>query len=202
MIQRRAVWCWSALLCLVPQSASAHLVSTRFGELYSGILHPILSLQHIVPWLGLGLLAGMQKSESARRIPWQLPPAVMLGVLVGRVLPESGTVTVLNLLSFVAFGALVALAARLNDWVLASVTVLFGLSHGFANAAPELDGGRQLLYALGVGISAHVVITLSTAAAHELSRRRQWGPVALRAAGSWIAAIGLIFGGFSLLGVS
>jgi hydrogenase/urease accessory protein HupE len=66
------------LLCL-PEQAAAHLVSTRFGELYSGLLHPLTTLQHLVPWLALGLLGGLQAPRTARWALLAFPLAVLAG---------------------------------------------------------------------------------------------------------------------------
>lgn len=186
-------------LCAVSNDASAHLVSTRFGELYSGMLHPLITLQHVVPWVALGLLGGLQATSSARRLMWVMPVSVMLGVFLGSLLPELRLVTLANILSFVVLGGLVAAAARLEGTVLTGIAATLGLSHGLANATPELSGGGQALYVLGVGISAYLLTTLITAGAHVLSQQAKWGNIALRAAGSWVVAIGLIFGGFSLV---
>ena len=49
---------WLLLFCLLtPQCAHAHLVSTRFGEYYAGLLHPVITLSHLIPWLALALVA-------------------------------------------------------------------------------------------------------------------------------------------------
>lgn len=186
---------------LVSRDASAHLVSTRFGELYSGILHPLISLQHLVPWLALGMLAGLQQTATARPVLWAMPLFVGLGALLGGLLPASGFITWLNVSSFAVLGVLVALAVRLGQPLLLALTAVVGVSHGLANAAPELDARGQALYVLGVAIAAYVLIALVTAGSHVLAGRAKWGSIALRAAGSWIAAIGLIFAGFSMVKV-
>jgi len=190
-----------ALLSL-PSTASAHLVSTRFGELYSGMLHPLTTLAHVVPSFGLGLLGGLQSGSSARWAPWVLPAGAAAGALLGALLPASPLVTQLNVVSFVALGLLVALAVELNPALFISLNAAVGLSHGYANAASSLQGGAQALYLLGVASAAYGLVTLVAGAAQWLRRRGAWGTIALRAAGSWIVAIGLVFGGFSLMNPS
>lgn len=180
-------------------SAQAHLVSTRFGELYSGMLHPLLALTHIVPWLGLGLLGAVVGSHRSRWALAVFPVSVFIGVFAGSVGEQSQFVAYLNLASFVVLGALVVLNVRLSAAAFMTLSAAIGLFHGYANAAEALGGNARLLYATGVMLSAYFVITLVTAAAHVLDIRAPWGRIALRAAGSWIAAIGLVFGGFTLL---
>lgn len=193
---------WSlvaAALLLCPNQASAHLVSTRFGELYSGLLHPLTTLAHVVPWLGLGLLGGVQAPKTARWAPWVLPLCAALGALAGSSLAPSTWVTHANLASFVVLGALVALGVELPARGFVALTAVVGLSHGYENGAPALSGGALILYVTGVALAAHLLITIVSGFAQAARTRARWGAIALRAAGSWIVAVGLIFGGFTLM---
>ncbi len=184
---------------IASEPAAAHSVSARFGELYSGLLHPLTTLVHLVPWLALGLLGGFIEPLKSRWVLVAFPASVAAGGLLAAVLPASGWVEALNLASFVVLGALVVLGRKLGFTVFAGLTVVFGLSHGFANNATSLAGGALLLYTLGLAAAAYMLIALTTAFSHALLERTRWGNVAVRAAGSWIVAIGLVFGGYTLL---
>jgi len=74
-VRPRRRWALVPALALAPFAAEAHLVSTRFGELYSGLLHPLTTLLHLVPWACLGLLAGLQRAETSRWVPLAFPLA-------------------------------------------------------------------------------------------------------------------------------
>ena len=187
------------LFVSLPETASAHLVSTRFGELYSGLLHPLTALQHLVPWLGLGLLGGLLGSRISKWVLLAFPLSVGVGALLAGPLPAATAVDYLNLLSFVLLGLLVAVAVRLNRPTFLTLTVVFGLSHGFANGSPDLAGWPLLLYAFGVLLAAYLLIAIATAVAEVVAQRATWGKIAIRAAGSWIVAIGLVFSGYSLM---
>jgi urease accessory protein len=189
-------------LALQPGAAAAHLVSTQFGELYSDLLHPLTSLLHLVPWLALGLLAGFQGRETARWVLLLFPVAVLVGALLAGSLPALGLVSYVNVASFVVLGGLVALGGKLASPLFVLLTLIAGLSHGYANGAAELAGRQQLLYVLGVTIAAYVLIALVTAASWVMAHRpTQWTQVVLRALGSWITAVGIVFGGFVLTAV-
>lgn len=189
----------AACLLGLSEPASAHLVSTRFGELYSGLMHPLTALQHLVPWLGLGLLGGLLGSHTSRWVLLAFPLSVGVGALLAGMLPAAAAINHLNLFSFVLLGVLVALATRLNRPTFIGLAVIVGLSHGFANGTADLDGVPLLLYASGVLLAAYIVIATATAMTHTLSQRTAWGTIAIRAAGSWIVAIGLVFSGYSLI---
>lgn len=177
----------------------AHSVSARFGELYSGLLHPVTTLIHLLPWIALGLLAGMLDTAKSRTVLYSFPAAVAAGAFSANVLPELGWVQTVNLLSIVILGIFVVLSRELSLRVFATLTAILGLSHGFANNTTELDGGPLILYVIGLTLSAYLCVALSTALSHALVRRTNWGRIAVRAAGSWVLAIGLVFGGYTLL---
>ena len=182
----------AAFLLGYAPAAEAHLVSTRFGELYSGILHPLTTLQHLVPWLALGLLGGLQHPETGRWALLAFPLAVIAGVVFAALLPGIGFVDDLNVLSFIVIGALVALAYRTGPVALLSLVVLFGLSHGYANAA-ELSGFPWVLYVIGVAFSAYALVALSAGGTQALTAGPAWGTIAVRAVGSWVAAAGVMY---------
>lgn len=186
------------VLLLTPQVAFAHLVSTRFGEFYSGLLHPLSGLTHLVPWLALGLLGGLQGRDTARWALVTFPVAVSIGAVIGSWFPGWEFFSTLNLLSFAAVGILVALALTLNLSIFIGIIVLFGISHGYANAAAGLQAQDLLLYICGVVTAAYLLITLMTAIVHILVQRQQWGTIAVRAVGSWIVAVGVLYSGFTL----
>ena len=184
------------VLAMLPGNAHAHLVSTRFGELYSGMLHPLTTLVHLVPWLALGLLCGLQSRHNSRWVLLVFPLAVFIGVSSARWLPGFAALEWINHLSFVVLGALVALGLRLAPAALLGLALLLGVSHGLANGSDVFEGGAWLLYGIGVTLSAYLLITLVTAGAKVLAATSTPGEIAVRAAGSWVAAIGLMSLGF------
>ena len=199
IMKKKWVFVSLVTLTILPNTAFAHLVSTRFGEFYGGLMHPLAALAHVVPWLAIGLLAGLQRQATARWALLVFPLSVGTGSLLGSWLPEFSLIQSLNLSSFVVCGLLVALALPLRKILFICLTVLFGLSHGYANGAAELQGSDRLLYICGVAVAAYLLITLVTAGVQALNQRQQWGEIAVRAGGSWIVAVGLLFGGYTLL---
>lgn len=198
MIGKKYSWFYlSTLLLLLPQSAMAHLVSTRFGEFYSGVLHPLSTLTHLLPWLAVGLVSGLQCQSTARKVLLYFPLSVSLGVLLGSWFSPLPITDALNLLSF-SMALLAVLTINLRPGIFISLLVLFGLSHGYANGVTDLRGSDLLLYVGGVTVAAYFLLALITAITYVLANGQPWGKVAVRAVGSWIVAIGLLYGGFTL----
>lgn len=190
---------WAVCLVLLPQAAFAHLVSTRFGEFYSGALHPLSTLSHVLPWMAIALLCGLQQSGVyARQALILFPLATFSGAIVGSQFSQPDWVQLLNLASFL-IGFLVALALHLRPPIFIAVLSLFGFSHGFANGEPGLQGSDFVLYVAGVGVAAYLLMTLVTAATKLTVQHTPWGSVAIRAGGSWITAVGILYIGFNLM---
>lgn len=185
----------------LPQLAHAHLVSTRFGEFYSGLLHPLTTLVHLVPWLALAMFVAMAGKPLARRSLWLFPLAVGSGVWFGLQWGGNDQVLLLNILSFAVLGGLVAWSRPLPDTLGLVAVVLFAFSHGYANGDVDLADGSPVLYTTGVITAAYLVVALGAGAANVVNSQSTWGAIALRALGSWILAAGLIYGGFELTGV-
>lgn len=195
---KKAAWLATPLL-LLPNFAHAHLVETRFGEFYAGLMHPLMALAHVLPWLAVGLMGGLQTKATSRWALLIFPLAVSTGAIAGSWLPGSEIIVLTNLASFILLGALVALAFTLKLSQFLLVIGIFGITHGYANGAPFLLGSDRWLYIGGVGTAAYLCVAIATAGANTITDFKPWGTIALRACGSWIIAIGLMFGGFTLL---
>lgn len=195
----RSVAAFLALTLCVAEPASAHLVSTRFGEFYGGLMHPLSTLLHLVPWIALGIFGGLLGSDVSRRVLIVFPLAVAVGALLAARLPQSDLVFALNAASLAVLGLLAAFELRLGAVAFVGLTVIVGLSHGHANGAAGLSGGALGLYVLGVSVAAYLVVSVATGLSHALTHRTAWGKIAVRAAGSWVVAIGLVFGAYSFL---
>ena len=100
--------------------------------------------------------------------------------------------------SFPVLGLLTAADRRLSPAFVASLAVALDLLHGWLNGAGIATAGRE---ALGlVGIAAAVFVLVAQVSAFVVSLYASWARIAVRVAGSWIAAIGLLMLGWSLRG--
>jgi len=185
-------------LLAVPAPARAHLVTTGLGPVYDGVGHVLVSPDDLLPVLAMALLAGLNGATAGRRALILLPFAWAIGGVAGLgapVPPASGSVAAVSL---IVLGLLVAVDRRLSATVVAAVAVLLGVLHGWMNGAAIAVAGRE---ALGlVGIVATVFVLVALGAALVVSVRAAWARIAVRAAGSWMAAVGLLMVGWALRG--
>jgi len=103
-------------------------------------------------------------------------------------------------LSLLIIGALVAVDLRLPPLVVTALAVGLGLLHGVLNGVALQQAGAGVLELLGLLASLFVLVALVAAGA--VSLHQQWTRIAVRVAGSWMAAMGLLMLGWFLRGGS
>lgn len=173
-----------------------HLATTGLGPVYDGVNHLLLSPDDLVPVVAMSLLAGLNGTAAGRRVLFILPVAWWVGGVAGfgygvEVLP--GVVTTI---SFLVLGALIALDRRLPEGTVPVLAVGLGLLHGWLNGAGIAAAGRESMALVGIGVAVFVIVALG--AALVVSLGRPWQRIAVRVAGSWVAAIGLLLLGWAL----
>jgi urease accessory protein len=194
-LTRRLAWgsAAGALLGVLAGAApaSAHMVDNRFGDFYGGVLHPLTALEHALPILALGLLAGQQGERAARWLVLVFPLALLTGAVLATVTPLLPSMGLLNAVSFIALGLLVAVNWPLPLTVLIALGAVFGLSHGYENGRAMGPDSAMHLFIPGIALAGGLVTALVSAATIDLAART-WARVGVRVVGSWIAAIGIM----------
>jgi hydrogenase/urease accessory protein HupE len=181
---------------LLPAAAQAHLVSTGLGPFYDGLSHFVLTPEDLLPALALALLVGLNGARAGRTALFVLPAAWLAGGLAGLAWPTTASVPALTIASFLVLGAMVAGDIRLRlAWSIA-LAVLLGLVNGYLNGSAM--AGAKLGLAGLAGIVSALFVAVALAAALAVAQRAPWARIAVRVAGSWVAAAGLLLLGWSL----
>ena len=180
-------------LLIFPRSAAAHLVTTGLGPVYDGIGHLVLTLEDLVPVLALALLAGLRGPLAGRRALFVLPAAWLAGGIIGTQAGSAPSFPVAAL-SFLVLGVFTATDLRLPPKAVTALAVSLGLLHGFLNGVALREGAGLLGLA---GIAATLFVLTALVAAFVVSLRRPWTKIAVRVAGSWVAAMGILMIGWS-----
>jgi len=186
-------------LLLWPWCAEAHLVTTGLGPVYDGIGHLLMTPEDLLPVLALALFAGLRGARSGRCVLSVLPSAWLVGGCVG-LLAHGLPVFPVPALSLLIIGTLVAVDLRVPPPAVTALAVGLGLVHGVLNGVAMQQAGAGVLELLGLLASLFVLVAL--AAAGVVSLHQQWMRIAVRVAGSWIAAMGLLMLGWLLRGGS
>jgi urease accessory protein len=182
------------LLCATPSVAHAHLVNSGLGPFYDGALHLLLSPGDLLGLAAAALLAGLRGARASRLTVMVLPAAWLLAGAIGLNLPAAADPTWLGVLSFVVLGVLVAVDLNLVPGAVATLAGVFGAVHGLFNGSALAAIGAGPVSLVGIVVTALMVVLLVSASIVPL--QAAWTRVAVRVAGSWVAAVGLLMLGW------
>lgn len=182
-----------------PSISQAHLVTTGLGPFYDGLSHLAMSPDDLLSALALALLAGLSGARAGRNVLFLLPPVWFLGGLFGLTMEQEVSLPLFSTLSFLVTGALVALDRRPPLMLIVILTCGFGFFHGFLNGTAMSQAGGGFLALFGISVSVFLLVTLTSALV--VSLRKHWERIAVRVAGSWITAIGLLMLGWTYRGM-
>lgn len=176
--------------------SEAHLNSTGMGPFYDGLMHFLISPEDIVPVLALALLAGLRGARYGRRALFTLPVAWLLGGLAGLSATTTRPHPFIAAAWFLILGALLAADAKVSLRVTTALASLLGVYHGYLNGAGM--GQFETASVAIVGLVFAIFVLIALAAAFVVHLRAHWARVAVRVAGSWIAASGLLMLGWTV----
>ena len=183
------------LVAVCPPSAEAHLNATGMGPVYDGMAHFLLSPEDLVPVLALALIAGLRGASYGRRALFVLPTAWLIGGLVGLSEPATNGSAVVSASWFLLLGGLVAADVQFPLLIATFLAVLLGLDKGYLNG-DGLGQSETAIVAL-TGLTFAIFVVIALASAFVLTLRAQWARIAVRVAGSWVFAIGLLMLGWA-----
>jgi hydrogenase/urease accessory protein HupE len=188
----------AVFIAICPAPAEAHLNATGMGPVYDGMAHFLMSPEDVVPVLALALLAGMRGASYGRRALFVLPAAWLFGGFVG--LPESATngSAVLSAIWFLVLGGLLAADVQVPLVITTLLAVVLGLDKGYLNGAGM--GQPETAAVALTGLAFAVFVMIAVASAFVVTLRAEWARIAVRVAGSWIAASGLLMLGWTFRG--
>ena len=181
------VVCLAALS--LPSSAFAHPMK-GVGDFYSGMLHPVVSIEMILPLIALGLFAGQQRRKTAISALAAFPTAILVGTFLSFMRPVPSSVAAATLAITAALGGLIALSKRLPSAIPIGMALLIGLAIGWSNASeitPQMSPAR---FVAGLALAGLLVATYGIGLVRSL--KVEWSQIAVRVAGSWLAAIGIL----------
>ena len=185
----------AATLAAAPP-AHAHLMNTGFGPFYDGLTHLFLTPEDLLPVVALALLAGLRGPRCGRTVLILLPAAWLAASLAGLLVALQVNLPAATPAVTIALGALVAADLPLPLGLVAGGAIVLGLFNGRLNGlelAKANDGAMVIL-----GIVCSLCVVMSLLAGQVASVRAAWARVAVRVAGSWIAAAGLFMLGWAV----
>jgi hydrogenase/urease accessory protein HupE len=161
-------------------------------------MHFLMSPEDFVPALALALLVGLRGTAYGRRALFTLPAAWLFGGLIGTGTAARSGSPVVSAAWFLLLGVLLASDVKLSLRAITALAVLLGVYNGYLNGTGMGQFDIAALALLGLAFTVFVLVAL--AAAFVVRLRAQWGRIAMRVVGSWIAASGLLMLGWAIRG--
>jgi urease accessory protein len=177
----------------LPAITAAHPIK-GVGDFYAGMLHPLTALDFLLPWIALALFAGRQNRDGALLTLVIFPVAIILGAVLALWIPQPGWLAGANLAIIPLLGLAVALAFSFPASVVVILAALVGLIQGLANGSEITAAVSPWRFIPGLATVAALVIAYGIGVVRSLEK--PWTRVAVRVAGSWIAAIGIMICAF------
>lgn len=187
---------WMLIVAVAPSVAEAHLTSSGLGPFYDGLLHLLTSPEDLAAAIGLALLCGLRGANHGRRAFLIVPLAWLLGSFVGLVAMTPQNSDIVSASWLLVLGALIALDAKLPLAATTALGALLGLMHGYSNGSGMNLTLAVVLALLGLATAVATMTVLPAAIGVRFGGG--WTRIAIRVAGSWIAASGLLLLGWSI----
>jgi urease accessory protein len=179
----------AGLGALAPLPAFAHPMQ-GVGDFYAGMLHPVVSIETVLPIVALSLLAGQQRRKTAIHLLAAFPAALIVGALLASLRDAPPLLGIVQLILTAGFGILVAFARRVPSWLLVALGVVLGISAGWANAAELVGQASRFRFIAGLAVVGLLLLVYGNGLVRNL--KWEWTQIAVRVVGSWIAAVSIL----------
>jgi urease accessory protein len=162
------------------------------GDFHAGFLHPLTAPEHIIAFVAFGMLASQQGLWGLRALVL-LWIAGAIGATAALWTPAQTLVDLINIASMIALGGMIAANFSYPAIVLYPLAAVVGLSHGLANGAAIEPPLKAYLFIPGYVVSSIATVSIGLVVTDWLLQRKvEWVKIAVRVAGSWIAAIAVL----------
>jgi urease accessory protein len=186
---RKTIMFAAALGTLAPLPTFAHPMP-GVGDFYAGMLHPVITIETVLPLVALSLLAGQQRRETAIHLLAAFPASLIAGALLATLGSAPSYLGVLQLVLTAGVGLLVALARHVPSWLLVVLGTALGVSVGWANAAEAFGQVSRFRFVAGLAVVGLLLLVYGNGLVRNL--KREWTQIAVRVVGSWIAAVSIL----------
>lgn len=193
-MMRRGAPVLAAAIALLPDAASAHAPVPGVGAFWNGVLHPVLVPLHLLVLVTAGLVLGQNAPRASRTAL----PLFAVGLASAVVLASPAGLPASAGLAVVLVGSLLVALGRAIPIAVVAVAVAAAVVVGADSAPLDAAPGSGVLAAGGAYGGALLVVVLSGGLAAAVTQ--PWQRIAVRAAGSWIAAVTILMLAVSLSG--
>jgi len=173
------------------QVAWAHVEGGQAAGFITGMQHPWSGLDHVLAMIAVGLWGAQLGNPALWLLPIAFPMMMAMGAMMGLVgIPVPG-VEIGIALSAIVLGTMILATLRPKLAVAVVMVGVFAIFHGHAHGTELPPGQSGLLYSMGFVIATGCLHGLGITLG--LINGLPAGKLALRGAGTFIAAMGVMF---------
>ena len=141
------------LVLTLSTPAMAHTSEGVANGFLSGLLHPVLGLDHVTAMVAVGILGAFLGRPAVWILPVVFPLVMALGGVLGLLglnipLIEAGIAV-----SSIVLGLMILFALKPPLWIAALIVAAFAIFHGHAHGTELPDASNALAYSAGFVIS-------------------------------------------------
>ncbi|MET0498750.1 MAG: HupE/UreJ family protein [Steroidobacteraceae bacterium] len=179
------------LLCLValPGLAFAHPGPHHAVDSWSGFLHPLTGIDHLLAMLAVGLWSVQLGRKAMWVLPAVFPVAMLLGAVLGMANVGLPLIEPMIAASVIVMGAAVACGLRLPVTASAVLISFFAIFHGYAHVAEMPVNSTMASYTAGFVAATVLLNFLGVRAGLWLAHTSQ---AVTRMSGTFIALTGAV----------
>jgi urease accessory protein len=171
--------------------AAAHTEAGVAGGLQSGLLHPVLGLDHLVAMVAVGLWGAQLGTPAIWVLPITFPLVMSVGALLGVAGVAVPGVELGIAASALVLGSLVAAAHRPPLAVAALLVAVFAVLHGYAHGSELPAAANPLAYGVGFVVATGLLHLAGILLGVLVGR--PGGARLVRACGAVVASFGVYF---------
>jgi len=169
----------------------AHVEGGQAAGFITGLQHPWSGLDHVLAMIAVGLWGAQLGSPALWLLPIAFPMMMAMGAMMGLMgIPVPG-VEIGIALSAIVLGTMILAEVRPKLAIALAMVGVFAIFHGHAHGTELPAGQSGLLYSMGFVIATGCLHAVGIALG--LVNGLPAGKLALRGAGTFIAAMGVVF---------
>ncbi len=180
-----------SLLFFVPETAVAHAPEGAGGGFFTGFLHPIMGVDHLVAMIAVGLWGAFLGERALWILPIVFPSIMAVGAALGIIGLEIPLIEFVIALSGVVLGALIALRVRAPLAIAMVLVGIFAIFHGYAHGVEMPQQNSAIIYSAGFVIGTGLLHLAGIAIGFATLLPR--GELLVRGCGGVISVIGLSY---------
>ena len=177
--------------CLTAWPVQAHSTLQGVGDFYGGLLHPLVVPAEALTIVAAGLLLGQSGTRRAQVGCLMVPVGIIAGLAGAQLLAGEWQMTTYLLALTLIMAAIVVAAVRIPLIAVAVLVLAAAVGIGI-DAEPEASSMRGALIA-AAGTAVGGTLAVFMIAALTVRPFTFWQTVAIRVAGSWLAAIAMLY---------